>query len=53
MDERKMLVIKPDLHKQLKQHCKTNGLIMSSFVELAVRKALEGFNSERDLQSKL
>jgi hypothetical protein len=53
MDDRKMLVIKPELHKQLKQHCKSNGLIMSSFVELAVRRALEGGNNERDLRSEL
>ena len=56
MEERKMIPINPTLHRQIKEYCAEQGLIMSKFVEgliCTTFKRKVGENERRDIRSNL
>ena len=41
-DEYKMIQISAEIHKLLKEYCKTNGFKLGSFVYILIRKHIKG-----------
>ena len=41
-DEYKMIQISAEIHKLLKEYCKTNGFKMGSIVNILIRKHIKG-----------